>query len=61
MFLITSDSKSKIISPKIINQMMKFLSNENIRIKNLVTIFLSNYKASEMESVEETNSHINSS
>jgi len=40
---------------------MKFLSNENIRIKNLVTIFLSNYKASEMESVEETNSHINSS
>ncbi|RLU14761.1 hypothetical protein DMN91_012648 [Ooceraea biroi] len=53
MFLITSDSRSKIISPEIIKQMMKLSSSENIRIKNLATTFLNNCEASELESVKE--------
>ncbi|XP_046734974.1 armadillo repeat-containing protein 7 [Diprion similis] len=43
MFLISPFSKPLITSPKIIESMIHFSNSSNIRIKNLATIFLTDY------------------
>ncbi|XP_046586529.1 armadillo repeat-containing protein 7 [Neodiprion lecontei] len=43
MFLITPFSKPLITSPEIIESMIYFSNSSNIRIKNLATIFLTDY------------------
>ncbi|EFN86388.1 armadillo repeat-containing protein 7 [Harpegnathos saltator] len=52
MFLITSESKNEITSTEIIKHMLKHSCSLNIRIKNLASIFLTDYcEPSEVEKV----------
>jgi hypothetical protein len=54
MFLITPESRNEITSTKIIKRMLEFSFSANIRIKNLATIFLSDYcEASEVKKIKE--------
>lgn len=53
MFLITSESRDEITSADIIQHMLEHSYSSNIRIKNLASIFLTDYcQASEVEKVK---------
>ncbi|XP_012235131.2 armadillo repeat-containing protein 7 [Linepithema humile] len=56
MFLITPESRNEITSTEIIKHMLEFSHSDNIRIKNLAAIFLSDYcEESEIEKIKEDN------
>lgn len=54
MFLITSESRNEITSTEIIKHMLELSCSSNTRIKNLATIFLSDYcEESEVKKIKE--------
>lgn len=54
MFLITSESKNEITSTDVMKHMLEHSCSSNIRIKNLASIFLTDYcQVSEVEKIKE--------
>ncbi|XP_034950824.1 armadillo repeat-containing protein 7-like [Chelonus insularis] len=59
MFLITNSSKASIVTPDLINRLTELSNSSNKRIKNLVTIFVTDYcdkPESTLQNTEESSS-----